>query len=89
MSGKGAKAAPAKGKAAPAKGAAGKAVNAAKAARNGTTKRTSKVHYKAHFYRPTTLKLDRDPKYKRALPSARGTKFDKYRIVKKPLTTER
>ncbi len=87
MSGK--KPAAAAGKA-PAKGAAvAKAAKAAKGARVGATVKKTKVHYKAHFYRPTTLKLARDPKYKRTLPSARGVKFDKYRVIRSPLTTER
>jgi large subunit ribosomal protein L23Ae len=45
-------------------------------------KRTS-----VHFNRPKTLKLARNPKYPRnAIPSR--NKFDKYAIIKYPLTTE-
>lgn len=75
------------GKAASASGAA-KAVKAAKAARVGVRTSKARVHTKTHFYRPKTKVLARDPKYARNLPSARATKFDKYAIIKSPLTTE-
>jgi hypothetical protein len=72
---------------APAKGAAkaavGTAAKAAKAARVGTRTKAVRIHHKTHFYKPKTLKLDRKPKYARALPTSRATKFDKYTIVKK------
>jgi large subunit ribosomal protein L23Ae len=72
------------------KGSAGaaKAVKAAKAARVGTTKVKTRVHTKTHFYRPKTKILARAPKYARALPATRTTKFDKFAIIKSPLTTE-
>jgi hypothetical protein len=72
---------------APAKGAAAAstatAAKAAKAARVGTRSKSVRIHYKTHFYKPKTLKLDRKPKYARALPTSRATKFDKYIIVKR------
>ncbi len=92
MSGKGkaaAAAAPAKKGAKAAAPAKGKAAAAAKAARVGSTKRKTRVHYKSHFYRPKTLTLDREPKYKRSLPRQTGAKQDKYRIIRSPLTSER
>mmetsp|Transcript_26211 Transcript_26211/g.32716 ORF Transcript_26211/g.32716 Transcript_26211/m.32716 type:complete len:129 (+) Transcript_26211:595-981(+) len=50
-------------------------------------KKATKVHYKTHFYRPKTLKLKRTPKFpKKSIP--KGSKMDKYRIIKFPLTTE-
>lgn len=80
----------ASGKAAPAKKeAVAKAAKAAKGARVGATVKKTKVHYKPHFYRPKTLVLARDPKYKRSLPAARVSKFDKYQVIRSPLTTER
>eukprot|EP01027_Heterolobosea_sp_BB2_P026975 GEZU01042118.1.p2 GENE.GEZU01042118.1~~GEZU01042118.1.p2 ORF type:complete len:168 (-),score=70.86 GEZU01042118.1:74-577(-) len=52
-----------------------------------TKKRVSKVRTSVHFRRPHTLRLPRDPKYpRRAMP--RRNKFDQYRILKHPLTTE-
>jgi len=65
-----------------------KATNAAKSARVGTRKQKTRIHYKPHFYRPVTLKLDRKPTYPSSLPSFRGSKFDKYRVIRSPLTTE-
>jgi hypothetical protein len=67
----------------------GKAAAAAKAARVGTTEKSTRVHTKPHFYKPKTLIADRKPKYARAIPSARGAKFDKYRVIRSPLTSER
>lgn len=85
MSGKAAaKAAPKAGT----KAAADKAVKAAKGARLGVSKKGVRVRTKVHFYRPKTEISARDPKYVRSLPSARGSKFDKYAIIKSPLTTE-
>ncbi len=65
-----------------------KATGAAKAARVGTRKSQTRIHYKPHFYRPRTLELARKPVYPRNLPVFRGTKFDSYRIIRSPLTTE-
>jgi len=63
-------------------------LRAAKAIKKGTrNKTTRKIRYSVHFYRPKTLTLDRKPKYARkALPKSRD--FDKYRILRHPLTTE-
>jgi large subunit ribosomal protein L23Ae len=77
-----------KGKAPAGKAAVAKAAKTAKAARVGTSTKKTRVHTKTHFYLPKTLKLDREPKYKRSLPNARGSKFDKYRVIRSPLTTE-
>lgn len=68
--------------------AATTAAKAAKAARVGVHRRSTRVHTKTHFYKPHTLIKSRDPKYTRSLPAARPSKFDKYAIVKAPLTTE-
>jgi large subunit ribosomal protein L23Ae len=65
------------------------AVAAAKAARVGSRRHSTRIHTKTHFYRPKTLELSRVPKYVRSLPKVKGvSKFDKYRVIKAPLTTE-
>lgn len=59
----------------------------ARKVRRGDRKQSVTVRTKVHFFRPKTLKLARDPKYKRrAVP--RMNKMDKFRIIKYPLTTE-
>ncbi|TMW64892.1 hypothetical protein Poli38472_009059 [Pythium oligandrum] len=71
-----------------AKSAAGKA--AAKVSRKvlkGSHGKVVQVRNKVHFYKPTTLKLARAPKYARKSAPSRN-KLDKYRIIKAPLTTE-
>jgi large subunit ribosomal protein L23Ae len=65
-----------------------KATSAAKSARVGVRKSKTRVHLKPHFYRPRTLQLARKPEYPRSLPVFRGTKFDSYRVIRSPLTTE-
>jgi large subunit ribosomal protein L23Ae len=87
------KAEPAKKPAAPAKKAAPtadvtKAKKAATAVAKGVQQKSkTKIHTSVHFFRPKTLKLQRNPKYaRRAL--ARRTKLDKYQIIKYPLCTE-
>ena len=46
-----------------------------------------KVRSKVHFYKPTTMKLERAPKYPRkSMPSM--PLMDKHRVIKYPLTTE-
>lgn len=72
----------------PAKTAAGKgAAKVAKKALKGSHGKAVKIRTKVHFYKPTTLKLARAPRYARkAIPTR--TKLDKYRIIKSPLTTE-
>ena len=50
-------------------------------------KKKSKVHHQIIVHRPKTLELKKDPKYKRKSVPTRP-KFDKYRVVKFPLTTE-
>ena len=75
-------------KAAAAKGAAvATAGKAAKDARLGVSKKRVKAHTKPHFYKPKTLKLAREPKYRRALPPA-FKKTDEFRIIRAPLTSE-
>jgi len=65
-----------------------KALKATKAIKKGThTKGTRKIRTSVHFYRPKTLRLDRNPKYPRkSVPKV--NKLDHYRILKHPLTTE-
>jgi large subunit ribosomal protein L23Ae len=64
-----------------------KAAAAATQIKKGAGKMGTKVHTKVHFYKPKTLKLDRKPAYpSKAVP--RMSKFDKYRVIKYPLTTE-
>ena len=64
-----------------------KALKAQKAIQKGTAVKSRKVRTTIRFRRPTTLKLASKPKYpRRGMPSTK--KFDQYRIVKHPLTTE-
>mmetsp|Transcript_72312 Transcript_72312/g.200446 ORF Transcript_72312/g.200446 Transcript_72312/m.200446 type:complete len:148 (+) Transcript_72312:45-488(+) len=55
--------------------------------RLGTTGKPVQIRYKTHFYKPKTLRLARKAKVdtRSAEPVQ---KFDKYRIIKRPLTTE-
>ncbi|KAH6781490.1 ribosomal protein L23AB, partial [Perilla frutescens var. hirtella] len=50
-------------------------------------KKAKKIHTKVTFYRPKTLKKDRNPKYPRISVPPRN-KLDHYQILKYPLTTE-
>eukprot|EP01083_Nonionella_stella_P001309 3811_1 len=67
---------------------ASKAKNAAKMVKKGVPQKNKrKIRTRVKFYRPKTLRMERDPRYKRkAVPSRQ--KFDKFAIVKYPLTTE-
>merc|ERR1719175_383784 len=70
------------------KGGSSKAKAAARAARKGIAqKKQHKVRTSVKFRRPKTLRLPRDPKYKRRSVPSRH-RFDKYAIVRFPLTTE-
>ncbi|XP_014773455.1 60S ribosomal protein L23a [Octopus bimaculoides] len=51
-------------------------------------RKTKKIHTSVKFRRPRTLRLPRDPKYPRKSTGTREDKFDQFRIVKYPLTTE-
>lgn len=65
-----------------------KAAAAAKAVKKGVNQsRSVKVRTSVHFYRPKTLRLQRNPKYKRRALDGRN-KLDKYAIIKAPLCTE-
>merc|ERR1712150_278125 len=67
----------------PAKGK--RAANAVKAGRHQHSKR--KVRTSVHFKRPSTLRINRDPKCpKKSVPSR--VRLDKFNVVKFPLTTE-
>jgi len=65
-----------------------KASAAAKAVKKGAQqKREVAVRTSVHFFRPKTLRLQRNPKYeRRSLP--RRNKLDKYAVLKYPLCTE-
>lgn len=64
-----------------------KAAAAAKQIKKGAGSKDVKKRMKVHFYKPKTLKLAREPKYKnKAVPKV--AKMDKYRVIKYPLTTE-
>ncbi|KAM3567922.1 hypothetical protein VYU27_009943 [Nannochloropsis oceanica] len=66
---------------------ASKAKQVGKTLKKGMSVRKTRVHTKVHFYRPKTLKLDRQPKYARkSVPHLQ--KMDKYRLIRYPLTTE-
>ncbi|CAE1294270.1 RP-L23Ae [Acanthosepion pharaonis] len=52
------------------------------------TKRAKKIRTNVRFRRPRTFRQPRDPKYPRKSTCRRDDKFDQFRIVKYPLTTE-
>jgi large subunit ribosomal protein L23Ae len=59
----------------------------------GGRKKTIAVRTKTHFYKPKTLKLMRKPKYVQkavngVVEESTVRKFDKFRVVRFPLTTE-
>ena len=80
--------APAKSTKTAAKTVAGKkAAQTSRKVLKGRHGKVVQIRTKTHFYKPKTLKLSRAPKVLRhAVP--RRNKFDKYRIIKSPLTTE-
>merc|ERR1712183_1121545 len=62
-----------------------KAANAVKGGRHQLAKK--KIRTSVHFKRPSTLRLDRQPKCpKKSVPSR--ARLDKFSVVKYPLTTE-
>ncbi|KAH6820979.1 ribosomal protein L23AB [Perilla frutescens var. hirtella] len=65
------------------------ALKAAKAIKSASTfkKKAKKIRTKVTFYRPKTLKKDRNPKYPRISAPPRN-KLDHYQILTYPLTTE-
>lgn len=68
--------------------AVAKAVDAKKKVVKGQhTTHKKKVRTSVHFYRPSTLKLPRTPKYPRKAVPKRN-KLDAFAIIKNPLTTE-
>jgi len=70
-----------------AKSTAQKAAKINKKGPGAAIKESRKIRTSVHFYRPKTLKLQRNPKYeRRAL--ARRNKLDKYAVLKYPLCTE-
>jgi large subunit ribosomal protein L23Ae len=83
-------------KATTAKAAVNTAAKAAKQARVGVHLKSTKKHYKPHFYKPKTLKNAREPRYKRSLNGSFKTsgdqqfirKNDEYRTIRAPLTSE-
>lgn len=57
------------------------------ALKKGSGRKATRVHTKVHFYKPTTLKLARQPNV--VAKSTKGVpKLDAYKIIKFPLTTE-
>uniref|UniRef100_A0A7S2ADF6 Large ribosomal subunit protein uL23 N-terminal domain-containing protein n=1 Tax=Alexandrium andersonii TaxID=327968 RepID=A0A7S2ADF6_9DINO len=70
------------------KGGAGKkAAKVAKAVKASTARKARKVRTNVHFFRPKTIKPQRNPKYPRRSVETR-CKMDKYRIIQCPVTTE-
>lgn len=69
--------------------AVNKARAAAVAVQKGVFKtKTRKVRTKTAFHRPKTLRLDRTPQYPRKAIARRDDKFDDFRVIKHPLTSE-
>jgi large subunit ribosomal protein L23Ae len=66
---------------------AGKAAAVQKALKKGVSKKGTRIHTKVHFYRPTTLKQARKPKYNN-ISTPKKSAVDKHGIIKYPLTTE-
>ncbi|KAH6800512.1 ribosomal protein L23AB, partial [Perilla frutescens var. hirtella] len=65
------------------------ALKAAKVVKSASTfkNKAKKIRTNVTFYRPKTLKKDRNPKYPRISAPLRN-KLDHYQILKYPLTTE-
>ena len=51
------------------------------------SKKGGRIHTKTHFYKPKTLRLARKPKYTNK-SSNKESAFDKFSVIKAPLTTE-
>ena len=68
-----------------------KAKRVAKLKKAGQNVKSHKTHTKVRFYRPKTLRLSRTPKFARRLSSLvkNTNNFDKYNVIKNPLTTEK
>ena len=68
-----------------------KAKRVAKLKKAGQNIKSHKTHTKVRFYRPKTLRLNRTPKFARRLSvlAKNNNLFDKFNIVKNPLTTEK
>merc|ERR1719198_1498211 len=64
-----------------------KASKAAKAVKSGDNKKAHKVRTTPTFYRPSTLRTPRAPKYARRSMASRN-KLDQFRILRAPLSTE-
>merc|ERR1712098_641598 len=64
-----------------------KAKKVAKVAKKAVSKKTTKVRKNSRFFRPKTLKQARKPMYPRT-SVAHIPRFDKFRVVKYPVTTE-
>ncbi|KAL7555546.1 hypothetical protein ACA910_013027 [Epithemia clementina (nom. ined.)] len=64
-----------------------KAKAVSKALKKGVSKKGTRIHTKVHFYKPTTLKHTRKPKYQnRSTP--KKPSLEKHTVIKYPLTTE-
>lgn len=64
-----------------------KASKVAKAVQKGVQSKAKKVRTSPHFFRPKTQVYNRSPKAPEHLVR-KHTKFDDYRIIKAPLTSE-
>lgn len=71
--------------------AAIKAKRVAKLKKQGQAVKTHKTHTSVRFYKPKTLKLSRTPKYAKTVKSIsqNTNNFDKFTIIKNPVTTEK
>ena len=68
-----------------------KAKKLAKLHKSGDNRKKHHTFTKTRFHRPKTLQLDRKPKYVRRVKStvANTKNFDKWAIIKHPLSTEK
>lgn len=68
-----------------------KAAKLAKTQKSGDNRKKHHTFMKTRFYRPKTLALDRKPKYARRVRSvvANTKNFDRWSIIKHPLSTEK
>lgn len=71
--------------------ATAKAKRIAKMKKQGQPIKSHKTHTSVRFYKPKTLKLARTPKYDHTVKSMtkNTNNFDKYDIIKNPVTTEK
>lgn len=66
-----------------------KAAKAAAGLKKGSGRKGTRVHTGVHFFKPTTLKLDRKPEFvRKSAPKSRTALAKAYDVIKYPLASE-